>query len=37
MSKARFAIAFEGEPFEGGAIDVRDLAPTLRMRPVSLR
>lgn len=29
MSKARFEIAFEGEPFEGGVIDVRDLAPTL--------
>lgn len=29
MSKARFEIAFEGVPFDGGAIDVRDLAPTL--------
>lgn len=29
MTTKRFEIAFEGEPFEGGAIDVRDLAPTL--------
>ena len=29
MAKARFEIAFEGEPFEDGEIDVRDLAPTL--------
>ncbi len=29
MSKARFEIAFEGEPFDDGEIDVRDLAPTL--------
>ncbi|WP_353474770.1 hypothetical protein PVT71_14470 [Salipiger sp. H15] len=29
MSKARFEIAFEGKPFDGGEIDVRDLAPTL--------
>ncbi len=29
MTKVRFKIAFEGEPFEGGEIDVRDLAPTL--------
>ncbi len=29
MTKARFEIAFEGDPFEDGEIDVRDLAPTL--------
>ncbi|MEP1522001.1 hypothetical protein [Ascidiaceihabitans sp.] len=29
MSKARFEIAFEGDPFNEGEIDVRDLAPTL--------
>lgn len=29
MTKARFEIAFEGEPFDDGEIDVRDLAPTL--------
>ena len=29
MAKARFEIAFEGEPFDDGEIDVRDLAPTL--------
>lgn len=29
MSKARFEIAFEGDPFDNGEIDVRDLAPTL--------
>jgi hypothetical protein len=29
MAKARFEIAFEGDPFEDGEIDVRDLAPTL--------
>ena len=29
MSRAQFEIAFEGEPFEGGQIDVRDLAPAL--------
>ena len=29
MAKSRFEIAFEGEPFEEGEIDVRDLAPTL--------
>ena len=29
MSRAQFEIAFEGEPFEGGEIDVRDLAPAL--------
>jgi hypothetical protein len=29
VTKARFEIAFEGDPFEDGEIDVRDLAPTL--------
>lgn len=29
MTKARFEIAFEGDPFNDGEIDVRDLAPTL--------
>ena len=29
MTKSCFEIAFEGEPFEEGEIDVRDLAPTL--------
>lgn len=29
MSRAQFEIAFEGEPFEAGEIDVRDLAPAL--------
>lgn len=29
MTKARFEIAFEGDPFDDGEIDVRDLAPTL--------
>jgi hypothetical protein len=29
MTKARFEIAFEGDPFDNGEIDVRDLAPTL--------
>lgn len=29
MTKARFEIAFEGDPFDEGEIDVRDLAPTL--------
>jgi hypothetical protein len=29
MSRAQFQIAFEGEPFDDGEIDVRDLAPTL--------
>lgn len=29
MAKARFEIAFEGDPFDDGEIDVRDLAPTL--------
>lgn len=29
MSKAKFEIAFEGDPFDNGEIDVRDLAPTL--------
>lgn len=29
MTKARFEIAFEGDPFNSGEIDVRDLAPTL--------
>jgi hypothetical protein len=29
LTKARFEIAFEGDPFEDGEIDVRDLAPTL--------
>lgn len=29
MTKARFEIAFEGNPFNSGEIDVRDLAPTL--------
>lgn len=29
MAKARFEIAFEGDPFKDGEIDVRDLAPTL--------
>ena len=29
MAKTRFEIAFEGDSFEDGEIDVRDLAPTL--------
>lgn len=29
MSKARFEIAFEGDLFDNGEIDGRDLAPTL--------
>ena len=29
MTTKRFQIAFEGGPFDGGAIDVRDLAPAL--------
>ncbi|MBL3554054.1 hypothetical protein [Rhodovulum sulfidophilum] len=29
MTKSRFEIAFEGDPFDDGEIDVRDLAPTL--------
>lgn len=29
MTRARFEIVFEGEPFEDGVIDVRDLAPSL--------
>ncbi|WP_264212019.1 hypothetical protein [Leisingera thetidis] len=29
MTKARFAIAFEGDPFNDGEIHVRDLTPTL--------
>lgn len=29
MSKARFEIAFEGDPFDNGEIDIRDLALTL--------
>ena len=29
MAKTRFEIAFEGDPFEDGEIDVRDLAPAL--------
>ncbi len=29
MAKTRFEIAFEGDPFDDGEIDVRDLAPTL--------
>jgi len=29
MTKTRFEIAFEGDPFAEGEIDVRDLAPTL--------
>lgn len=29
MSNATFSVAFEGDPFENGQIDVRDLAPAL--------
>lgn len=29
MTRASFEIVFEGEPFEDGVIDVRDLAPSL--------
>ena len=29
MSSAAFSIAFEGEPFNDGEIDIRDLAPAL--------
>lgn len=29
MSSAAFSIAFEGEPFNGGEIDIKDLAPAL--------
>ena len=29
MAKSRFKVTFEGEEFDGGEIDVRDLAPTL--------